>query len=448
MLGLERFFRLRQRSGRFTGARTPLRTAPHLEELEPLMLPTLLGNQLFPWDNPWNQRIADAPVSPLSAAYINSIGLSRGLHADFGAGLYDGYMIGIPFSVVSGSQARISVVIDAYAGESDLAPIPIPNGAIIEGDPLPSNQNTGDRHMLVYDQDNNILYETYNTHRPSETADGRWHADAEAVWDLNQNSFRPPGFTSADAAGLPILPGLLRPDEVYDQRVITHAIRFTVPHSQNAYVFPASHYAGSNNPAYPRMGERFRLRQDFDISGFSPANQVILQAMKDYGLIVADNGSGWYISGVPSDRWDNNDLHQLSRVLGSDFEAVDLTPFVYGLSVAIGPTAGGTEVTIGGISFLGGAGFTQVFFGDTPATSVTVNPDGSITAIAPPHNAGVVDIIVMSPYGTSAIVDADQFIYSDEAIAVAGTFVDPAGGTSLENVNGRDRFQWWIHHTH
>src|SRR5262249_308192 len=158
----------------------------------------------------------------------------------------------------------------------------------------------------------------------------------------------------------------VRADEVLDQGVITHAIRFTVPKSQNAYVFPASHYAGSNNSSYPRMGERFRLKQSVDISSFSPANRVILQAMKDYGLIVSDNGRGWYISGEPSSRWDDNDLHNLGQLHGSDFEALDLDPVVSGLSTNTGSTGGGTLVTISGLNFSGGAGQTQIYFGNTP----------------------------------------------------------------------------------
>src|SRR5262249_41088259 len=302
----------------------------------------------------------------------------------------------------------------------------------IEGDPLSGGQNDSDRHLLVYDKDNNILYETFNTHRPSETGDGKWHADAEAVWDLNANSFRPPGWTSADAAGLPILPGLVRADEVYDQGVITHAIRFTVPKSAKAYVFPASHYAGSNNPDYPRMGERFRLKANVDISGFSAANGVIMQAMKDYGLIVADNGSGWYISGEPSSLWDNDDLHKLGQLHGSDFEALDLTPVVSG----VGPTSGGegTAVLITGLNFSGGAGLTQVYFGATPAADFTINADDSITAVAPP-GSGVVDITIVSPYGTSAIVPEDQFDY--------GGGLGPISTAFLAGLRGELAVQWF-----
>jgi hypothetical protein len=382
------------------------------------VVPSLLGNQLFPADNPWNQQITNAPVAANSDTLLGSIGLTRGLHPDFGNALYAGSLVGIPFNVVPGTQARIPIVIDAYASESDLQPIPIPANAVIEGDPLSGSQNTSDRHLLVYDKDNNIVYETWNTHRPSEEPDHQWHADSEAVWDLKQNTFRTPGFTSADAAGLPILPGLVRPDEVLDQGRIDHALRFTVPRSRNAYIYPASHEAGSNDATLPRMGERFRLKQSFDISGFSPANQVILQALKDYGLIVADNGSGWYISGEPSSRWDDNDLHQLGLVHGSDFEALDLTPVVSGLSQTSGSTGGGTVVTITGLNFSGGAGQTQVFFGTTPASSLVINGDGSITATAPPHAPGTVDVTVQSPYGTSVTGPADEFTYTEITVTV------------------------------
>src|SRR5262245_52919236 len=174
---------------------------PHLEQLEDRTLLSFFGNELFPADNPWNQRISSAPVAGNSATLVSSIGASSHVHADFGSGLYAGADIGIPINVVTGTQPRVNVVIDAYADESDLVPIPIPNNAIVEGDPLPSAQNTGDRHLLVYDRDNNIEYELFNAHRPSEEPDGQWHGDSEAVWALSQDTFRTPGFTSADAAG-------------------------------------------------------------------------------------------------------------------------------------------------------------------------------------------------------------------------------------------------------
>ena len=354
---------------------------------------TLQGNQVFPLDNPWNRPIDSAPVAANSATLVSSIGASSHVHPDFGT-IYQGAYIGIPFNVVGGTQPKIDVVLDAYADESDDVPVPIPAGAVIEGDPLPSANNNGDRHLIVYDQDNNILYELYNVHRPSETSDGRWHADSEAVWQMDENWFRTPGDTSADAAGLPILPGLVRPDEVLDPGVIDHALRFTVPRSSNQYVFPASHQAGSNNASYPRMGERFRLKASFDISGFSPQNQVILQALKQYGMIVADNGSGWYISGQPSTRWNDDILSQLGSILGSNFEAVDLRPIVSSLAQPSGSTAGGTAVTVQGLNFSGNAGKLKVFFGTHRAASVTIVSDTTLVATSPAHAAGTVDVTV------------------------------------------------------
>jgi hypothetical protein len=409
-----------------------------LETLEDRTVPTLLGNSLFPADNPWNERITNAPVAGNSAALVAGIGLTVGLHPDFGT-TYAGALNGIPYNVVPGTQPPVQVVVDGYPAESDLTPIPIPANAVIEGDPLPSAQNTGDRHLIVYDKDNNVVYETFDTRRPSETADHQWHAGSEAVWDLTRNTFRTAGYTSADAAGLPILPGLVRPDEVLDQGQITHALRFTVARTQNNYVYPASHEAGVAGANLPRMGERFRLKQNFDISGFSAANKVILQALKDYGMIVADNGSNWYLSGTPSSRWSDSDLHNLSQIPGSAFEVVDLTPVVQGLGQATGSTSGGTVVTINGLNFSGGAGQTQVFFGSTPASAVTIVSDSQIVATAPSHVAGTVAVTVRSPYGNSAAVPADVFTYIDPVTSganqrfVAQLYVDllqRTGGTA------------------
>jgi hypothetical protein len=402
---------------RFISFRSP-RTL-FLEELERRIAPSLAGSQLFPADNPWNQQITNAPVAANSATLVASIGKFSPFHPDFGT-TYAGALDGIPINIVTGSQPKIPVTIDAYADESDLLPIPIPNNVVIEGDPLPSAQNTGDRHMLVYDETNNILYETFNTHRPSETGSG-WHADSEAVWNLNADSFRTPGWTSADAAGLPILPGLVRPDEVLDQGKITHALRFTVPATDNAYVFPASHVAGSHDPSLPRMGERFRLKASFDISGFSPTNQLILQALKDYGMIVADNGSAWYLSGEPSTRWSDDDLHQLTQLVGSDFEAVDLTPIVTALLVSSSTAQGGTQIVIAGQNFSGGAGLTQVWFGSTLATTVTIVSDTQMVVTTPAHVAGTVDVTVHAGYGASATSSADRF-----------TFLTPGPGGVLQ----------------
>jgi IPT/TIG domain len=383
-----------------------------VEDLEDRALPSLMGNNLFPADNPWNQKITNAPVAANSATLVASIGATAGLHPDFGT-MYSGALNGIPYNVVSGTQAKVSVVVDEYADESDLLPIPIPANVVIEGDPLKGTQNTSDRHMLIYDKDNNVVYETFNTRRPSETVDNQWHAGSEAVWDLKKDSFRTPGYTSADAAGLPTLPGLVRPDEVLQQGVITHALRFTVPHTRDAYIYPASHRAGRADTSLPRMGERFRLKASVGISQFSPSNQVILQALKDYGMIVADNGSAWYLSGAPSTLWSDDDLHALTHIPGSDFEAVDLTPSVSGLSSTSGPAAAGNTITISGRNFSGGAGLTQVLFGATAATAVNILSDTQITAAVPAEAQGTtVDVTVHSPYGTSAVTTRDRYTFT------------------------------------
>lgn len=258
------------------------------------------------------------PVDPNSANLIASIGLNTGLHPDFGT-VYDGAPNGIPYVVVSGSQALVPINFTAYGDESDPGPYPVPPNAPIEGGP----NAQGDRHVLVIDRDHWKLYELYNSFPINNGAS--WNADSAAIFDLNSNALRPAGWTSADAAGLPIFPGLARYDEVYELGEITHALRFTVQNTRHAYVYPARHFASnSSNPNLPPMGMRVRLKASFNISGFSPANQVILRALKKYGMIVADNGSNWYISGAPDPRWDDNDLHVLSTITGSNFEVVQM----------------------------------------------------------------------------------------------------------------------------
>jgi hypothetical protein len=256
------------------------------------------------------------PVDANSQTYVNTIGTSGGLKADFGAGLWDGGPIGIPFMTVPGTQPQVAVSFD-YADETDPGPYPIPSNAPIEGGP-----NSGsDRHVLVVDMGSCKLYEMCYS---SPQADGSWQAGSGALFDLKSNALRPAGWTSADAAGLPILPGLVRYDEV-SSGAITHALRFTAPATRKAYVWPARHFASSfTDPARPPMGQRFRLKAGFGISRFSAANQVILRALKTYGMILADNGSAWYLSGAPDERWNNDDLHLLQAgVHGADFEAVD-----------------------------------------------------------------------------------------------------------------------------
>ncbi|MBN1812059.1 MAG: hypothetical protein JXA14_09515 [Anaerolineae bacterium] len=278
--------------------------------------PRIEGCRVFPADHIWNVPIDDLPLDPNSAAYINTIGASTGLHPDFGSGTWEGFPIGIPYVVVPGTQAK-SFVTFVYDDESDDGPYPIPPDPPIEGDP----DGDGDRHILIVDRDACVLYELYAAHLES---DG-WYAGSGAVFDLNSYDLRPEGWTSADAAGLPLLPGLVRYDEVASGE-IRHAIRFTAPQTRRAYVWPARHYASSRTGLqYPPMGQRFRLKDEFNIAGFSPEVQVILQAMKTYGIILADNGSAWFISGVPDERWDNDVLRELKQVHGSDFEAVNVS---------------------------------------------------------------------------------------------------------------------------
>ncbi len=276
---------------------------------------TIGGCPLFPSDNIWNADISTLPVQANSANFLASIGLTGHLHPDFGAGLYNGEPIGIPYIVVPASQPGVPVSFD-YADESDSGPYPIPQNAPIEG----GAQSKGDRHVIVVQSGSCKLYETYASYPQSN---GSWHAGSGAVWNLNSDALRPRGWTSADAAGLPILPGLVRYDEVA-AGAITHALRFTVQRTRDSYVWPARHQASSNTSAnVPPMGLRLRLKASVDISHFSAQNQIILRALKKYGMMVADNGSNWYISGAPDDRWNNDDLSNLKNIPGSDFEVVD-----------------------------------------------------------------------------------------------------------------------------
>ncbi|GGC78852.1 hypothetical protein [Undibacterium terreum] len=291
---------------------------------------SLHGAIPFPSDNAWNLNISSAPVDPASNAIIASIGLNTGLHPDFGSGLYAGAPIGIPYTVVDSTQAKVAVNFQAYGDESDAGPYPIPANAPIEGQPSNGAAFSGDRHVLVLDRSANRLYELYNA---IPNADGSWKADSGAVFHLDSNNVRPTakaGWTSADAAGLPIFPGLARYDEVA-AGVIAHALRFTVQRSRNAYVPPATHAASSSTDAsLPPMGMRVRLKAGYAIpASFSNDTKVILQALKTYGMIVADNGSNWYISGAPDARWNNDKLvSELGSVRGSNFEVVRMDGLV------------------------------------------------------------------------------------------------------------------------
>jgi hypothetical protein len=291
--------------------------------------------EVFPADNIWNARVDNLPLDTNSSAYVNTIGPNHTLHPDFGSGVWppgSDSPIGIPYVTVPGTQPKVQVTFD-YNDESDPGPYPIPVNAPIEG----GSDSSGDRHILVIDTDNCILYELYNAWPQS---DGSWQAGSGAIFPLTSDQLRPAGWTSADAAGLPIYPGLVRYDEVASGE-ITHALRFTAPQTRDTYVWPARHEASSlTGTKYPPMGQRFRLKASFDISGFSPQVQVILTAMKRYGIILADNGSSWYISGAPDSRWDNDTLSELGQVAGSEFEAVDVS------SLMVNVNSGATQSTV------------------------------------------------------------------------------------------------------
>jgi hypothetical protein len=275
-----------------------------------------VGLAVFPADNPWNLDISQAPVDVRSSQYLASIGLTAGLHPDFGSNP----AYGIPYTTVHRNQPPVPVSFD-YAGESDPGPYPIPPDAPIEGGAGAS----GDRHVIVIDLDRHMLFELFAAY-PGAAG---WQAGSGATWSLDSNALRPAGWTSADAAGLPIFPGLVRAGEVLEQKAIRHALRFTVQRTQRAYVYPARHFASSDtNPDLPPMGMRVRLRASYDISGFPADCRVILQALKTYGMIVADNGSSWFISGASDPRFNDDSLHQLGRVTGADFEVVQTGPLV------------------------------------------------------------------------------------------------------------------------
>jgi hypothetical protein len=273
----------------------------------------IAGCPLFPADFSTNQRVDALPVAPDSAAIVRSIGVDGALKADFGSGLWEGGPIGIPYDVVTRRTQRSRVTFE-YADESDRVRYPIPRGVHIEGGP----DADGDRHALLVDRNRCKLFELYALRKES----GRWTAGSGATWSLRRPRMRPAGWTSADAAGLPILPLLARYQEVRRGR-ITHALRMTVSQSRSAFVFPARHFASSDDdPSLPRMGERLRLKRSVDISGLPSQARVVARAMQEYGLIVADNGSDWYVSGAPHPRWDNDQLRALGRLRGDDFEVV------------------------------------------------------------------------------------------------------------------------------
>ena len=273
-----------------------------------LAVAAIAGCPVFPADNPWNQRVDALPVHPRSDAIVRSIGLEETVHPDFGSGRYEGRPIGIPYQVVARDAKRSRVRFE-YADESDKGPYPIPRSPRIEGG--------GDRHMLMIQRGTCRLYELFAAQKR-----GGWTAGSGAIFNLRSNALRPRGWTSADAAGLPIFPGLARYEEVAAGE-IRHALRFTVSQSRRAFVFPARHYASSlTDPDLPAMGQRLRLKSSVNVNSFPRQARVVARALQRYGMFVADNGSDWFISGAPHPRWDNDDLRALKRLRGSDFEVV------------------------------------------------------------------------------------------------------------------------------
>jgi hypothetical protein len=450
----------------------------------------LLGQHLFPSNNPWNQNISNAPVATNSASIISAIGGSTKIHPDWGSDSPTNGtspLYGIPYNVVHGnSTSKVNVIIDNYPGESDIVAAPIPTNAVIEGD-LQNGPNTkgpgynpgqrGDSHLLVWDEDNNVAYEFYGAARPSDTnlisetnhTDGKWHAAQETVWNFNTNDFRALGYTSADAAGLSILAGLARPDEGLPvpqggQGAINHALRMTLPSGivSDQYIYPASHIvtAKGNLP----FGSRLRLKNTSAvnslIANMGPESQIVAHAMQQYGLILADIGSSMYVTGASAAVnatngirlvWNMNDiLDGLRQIAASNFDVVNLTPAVTNLSQSSGAT--GAPLTINGYNFSGAAGHISVFFGSTVASAPNVLSDSRIS-VAVPTGFGTADVTVQSGlyepdtndgpganvnepifgYGTSATNTADKFTYVNaprflSVYANGGTFI--ASGTN------------------
>lgn len=380
--------------------------------------PRVAGCAVFPGNNIWNAPVDKLPVDANSDRYVATIGATKPAHPDFGSGLWDGGPIGIPFIEVPGTQPKVAVTFD-YDSESDHGGYPVPANAPIEG----GAASTGDRHVLVVDRDNCVLYELYAAY---PQPNGTWHAGSGAIFDLKSNTLRPATWTSADAAGLPIFPGLMRYDEVAAGE-IQHAVRFTAPQTRNTYIWPARHQASDLTAVnFPPMGQRFRLKAGFDIAGFSPAVQVILRGLKKYGMILADNGSSWYIGGAPDDRWDNDVLHQITQLQGSDFEAVDESSLmVQADSAAVRPTvAPAMSAVVNAGSFAPGAiapGEILTIFGSGFNADAKVTFDGTA---APVLFASSGQINVVAPYeidgkaSTSVTVDVDGVATAPQMLAV------------------------------
>lgn len=335
---------------------------PFVASSEATPVPGAPACPMTPADSFWHADVSALPVHGQSSTWVTSIGTTAGLKADFGSGTWNGGPIGIPYTTVPGTQAPVPVSFD-YADESDPGPYPIPPDAPIEG----GAASSGDRHVLVVDRDACRLWEMYSAY--PQNGGVSWTAGSGATWDLRSNAMRPLGWTSADAAGLPILPGLVRYDEVAAGE-IDHAIRFTAPRTAGAYVWPASHKAQTGGASDPPMGAFFRLKASFDISGFSAQNQVILRALKKHGMVLADNGSSWFMSGAPDPGWNDDDLNRLRSVPGSAFEAVDVSALkVSSTSYAINGAGPTTTTTV-------------------PPSTTTVPPSTTTTSTTVPPPSG------------------------------------------------------------
>jgi hypothetical protein len=276
------------------------------------------GCRVFPATSPWHEDVSSLPVSPLSAQYIAAIGANLDLHPDFG----HERSYGIPYAVVPADQPKVPIHFTAYGDQSDPGPYPIPPGAPVEG----GHNASGDRHVLVLQRGSCMLYELYDAH---PNPNGSWDAGSGAVFNLRSTKLRPDGWTSADAAGLSIFAGLIRYDEI-KRGYIDHAIRFTAPVTQAGFIHPATHFASSSsNPDLPPMGLRLRLEASYPIASFPRTDRIILQAMKTYGLILADNGSPWFFQGATDPRWNDSVLDALKSVPGSAFQVVQTGPILH-----------------------------------------------------------------------------------------------------------------------
>ena len=408
----------------------------------PARAQTIGSCPVFPANNVWNARVDTLPVDAKSAAYVNTIGPTSGGHADFGSGLWLGEPIGIPFITVPSSQPKVGITFQ-YASESDPGPYPIPLNVPIEG----GSTSTGDRHVVVIDQTNCVLYELSGAY---PQPNGSWTAVAGAIFDLKANNLRPATWTSTDAAGLPIFPGLARYDEVA-AGAINHALRFTAPQTQEAFVWPGRHQAsGITDTNYPPMGQRFRLKASFNIASFSPQTQVVLRALQQYGMFLADNGTAWYISGAPDDRWDNNQLHELSQLQGTDFEAVNESSLMVdpnSAAVSSGGTSGvlslsRTSLNFGysgslvtstqtvALTFNGASGVSWTASSDQPNITVSPTAGTGNAVLQITATAGLSGAVTVSAPAVSATGQVQVNVASAVPGNPYGSFDTPANNTS------------------